>query len=57
MCDYDLTFPTIEEMEGIERLVEPMLHDFDNFDDLEDEDNDGDDDEECSFEYIDEPNK
>jgi hypothetical protein len=54
MCDYDLPFLTIAEIDAVEALVEPMLHDFD---DLEDEDHDGDDDEECSFEYIDEPNE
>jgi len=33
------------------------LHDFEGFDNLEDEDHNGDDDEECSFEFIDEPNE
>jgi hypothetical protein len=34
-----------------------MVEEFIGFDDLEDEDHDGDDDEECSFEFIDEPNE
>ena len=41
-------------MAAIDRLVEPLLEEFKEFDDLEDEDHDIDDDEECSFEEIDE---
>lgn len=55
MCDYDLPFPTIQEMETVNQLVEHLLDEFDEFDDLEDEQDHGiDDDEECSFEEIDE---
>ena len=54
MCDYDLPFPTMDEIDAVEALVEPLLDEFEEFDDLEDEDHDVDDDEECSFECIDE---
>jgi hypothetical protein len=57
MCDYDLPLPTFDELDAVERLVEPMLDDFEDFDDLKDEDHDGDDDEQCTFEYLDDPNE
>jgi hypothetical protein len=54
MCDFDLPFPTLQEVAAVEQLVEPLLEEFEEFDDLEDEDHDIDDDEECTFEAIDE---
>lgn len=54
MCDFDMAFPTLAEVAVVAQLVEPLLEDFEEFDDLEDEDHDIDDDEECSFEAIDE---
>ena len=54
MCNFDLPFPTLQEVAAVEQLVEPLLEEFEEFDDLEDEDHDIDDDEECSFEAIDE---
>jgi hypothetical protein len=57
MCDIGMEFPTIVDYETLVALVEPMVEEFIGFDDLEDEDHDGDDDEEGSFEFIDEPNE
>jgi hypothetical protein len=39
MCDFDLTFPsTLQEVDDVDRLVEPLLKEFTDFDNLEDED-------------------
>ena len=58
MCDFNMDFPTKAEHDIVVNLVEPMVvEDFEGFDALEDEDHNGDDDEECSFECIDEPNE
>eukprot|EP00978_Attheya_sp_CCMP212_P031719 scaffold120867_cov37-Attheya_sp.AAC.2 len=54
MCDFDLPFPTLQDVAAVDQLVEPLLGEFEEFDDLEDEDHGIDDDEECSFEEIDE---
>ena len=49
MCDFDLPFPTFQEVDEVDRLVEPLL-----IHNLQDEDHLIDDDEECTFEEIDE---
>jgi hypothetical protein len=54
MCDYFLPFPTLDEMRAVYRLVDPLLEEFEEFDDLKDEDHLIDDDEEWTFEAIDE---
>eukprot|EP00978_Attheya_sp_CCMP212_P031720 scaffold120867_cov37-Attheya_sp.AAC.3 len=49
-----MPFPTLQEVAAVDQLVEPLLGEFEEFDDIEDEDHGIDDDEECSFEEIDE---
>ena len=39
-------FPTLSDYNRVARLLEPLRQDFSEFDDLEDEDHDGDADEE-----------
>ena len=46
----------MRDFETVRNLVEPMREHFPGFEDLEDEDHDGDDGER-EFEYIDEPNE
>jgi hypothetical protein len=50
-------FPTRDDYDHIHSLLTPLRDDFPEFDDLEDEDHDGDAEEECQEEYdfIDEP--
>lgn len=49
-------FPTLSDYNRVAGLLEPLRHDFPEFDDLEDEDHDGDADEEhLQYEDIDEP--
>jgi hypothetical protein len=54
MCDAR-TFPTHADYVRVSLLLEPLRDDFPEFDDLEDEDHDGDDEEYFHHEDIDEP--
>jgi hypothetical protein len=54
MCDFDSPFPRLQEVAAVDQLVEPLLEEFEEIDDLEDEDHGIDDDPEFSFEEIDE---